>query len=399
MSLPLDAPPSTQDPDSKAEAASAPSLDVREVAPEPAPLLVKRGRGRPHKNKKEIETSGQRIYPHLNEHSSSSTSSSTRGLESCPICCEVIVEANETLEGQEALLCEGTCQKWLHRWCAGVHKENFRDLASSDKPFICPLCSLAEHRLLITTLLETVQSLKEEIKQLKGERLVQLSAKNSNSEASYQVCSEAPFESLPTPQENKSEPWYNVTRKDKRDGKGRERNTKMRGNGSGVQSTSISGASALNVAAIHERPTRKHPGPRWLSVNSLKPQKQTQSEPTAGQVEPKCPSEEVPGVRRVWGTMRNCSNRTVLTVLQRLSTVSEKVEIRRKFKKKGDNRVQWWFLIRAEETVLQQLEQEWELVQTQTSWKLERCHKPATEQTSTVNGHPDVSSSFFLSQN
>ena len=84
-----------------------------------------------------------------------------------------------------------------------------------------------------------------------------MSAKNSNSEASYQVSSEAPFESLPTPQENKSEPWYNVTmyRKDKRDGKGRERNTKMRGNGSGVQSTSISGASALNVAAIHERPT------------------------------------------------------------------------------------------------------------------------------------------------
>ena len=102
-----------------------------------------------------------------------------------------------------------------------------RDLASSDKPFICPSCSLAEHRLLITTLLETVQSLKEEIKQPKGERLVQLSAKNSNSEASYQVSSEAPFESLPTPQENKSEPWYNVTRKDKRDGKGRERNTKM----------------------------------------------------------------------------------------------------------------------------------------------------------------------------
>ena len=112
---------------------------------------------------------------------------------------------------------------------------------------------------------------------------------------------------------------------------GRERNTKMRGNGSGVQSTSISDASALNVAAIHERPTRKHPGPRLLSVNSLKPQKQTQSEPTAGQVEPKCPSKEVPGVRRVWGTMRNCSNRTVLIVLQRLSTVSEKVEIRRKF--------------------------------------------------------------------
>ena len=35
--------------------------------------------------------------------------------------------------------------KWLHRWCAGVHKENYRDLASSDKPFVCPTCSLSEH--------------------------------------------------------------------------------------------------------------------------------------------------------------------------------------------------------------------------------------------------------------
>ncbi len=82
----------------------------------------------------------------------------------------------------------------------------------------------------------------------------------------------------------------------------------------------------------------------------------------------------------------------MLTVLQRLSTVAEKVEVRRTFKKKGDNRIHWWFLIRAEEAVLQQLEQEWELVQTQASCKLERCHKPATEQTSSVNGQPDVSS-------
>jgi len=29
-------------------------------------------------------------------------------------------------------------------------------------------------------------------------------------------------------------------------------------------------------------------------------------------------------VQRVWGTMRDCSSRTVLTVLQRLSTVAEK---------------------------------------------------------------------------
>ena len=97
--------------------------------------------------------------------------SNSESVQTCPICCEDIVEANEAQDGQEALLCEGYCQKWLHRWCAGVHQENYRDLASSNKPFVCPSCSLAEHRRLITTLLETVEFLKEEVRQLKEEKL------------------------------------------------------------------------------------------------------------------------------------------------------------------------------------------------------------------------------------
>jgi len=76
-------------------------------------------------------------------------------------------EATEKSDGQEALLCEGTCQKRLHRWCAGVHKENYEALASSDKPFFCPSCCLAEHRQLIVTLVDTVETLKDEIRKLK----------------------------------------------------------------------------------------------------------------------------------------------------------------------------------------------------------------------------------------
>ena len=61
----------------------------------------------------------------------------------------------------------------------------------------------------------------------------------------------------------------------------------------------------------------------------------------------------VDGVRRVWGTIQGCSYRTVLSTLQRLTTVAENVEVRRKFKKRGNTEVRWWFLIRGEETVLQ----------------------------------------------
>ena len=87
----------------------------------------------------------------------------------CPICCEAIKDATSRRPGQEAVLCEGSCQKWLHRWCAGVHKDDYGNLASSDSPFMCPSCSLAEHRQLIRSLVNTVECLREEIGLLKAQ--------------------------------------------------------------------------------------------------------------------------------------------------------------------------------------------------------------------------------------
>ena len=74
--------------------------------------------------------------------------------------------------------------------------------------------------------------------------------------------------------------------------------------------------------------------------------------------------------------MRGCSYRTVLSTLQRLTTVAENVEVRRKFKKRGNTGVRWWFLIRSEETVLQNLDREWVNIENSMSWKLERYYQP-----------------------
>ena len=46
--------------------------------------------------------------------------------------------------------------------------------------------------------------------------------------------------------------------------------------------------------------------------------------------------KEISGVRCIWGTMKSCTSRTVLTTLQKLSSVSEKVQVRRKLKKRGE---------------------------------------------------------------
>jgi len=38
----------------------------------------------------------------------------------CLICEEPILKADEHCVGDDAVFCEGDCQGWLHRQCAGV---------------------------------------------------------------------------------------------------------------------------------------------------------------------------------------------------------------------------------------------------------------------------------------
>ena len=63
----------------------------------------------------------------------------------CPMCTEEIQEATDCMDGQEALLCEGECGCWLHRWCANVPKYRFQQLAQTAENFVCPTCT-SEHQ-------------------------------------------------------------------------------------------------------------------------------------------------------------------------------------------------------------------------------------------------------------
>ena len=137
----------------------------------------------------------------------------------------------------------------------------------------------------------------------------------------------------------------------------------------------LTASSASQQALLEsQKPQRQ----RWHSVRTLK-NKQSSTDPARGQTAtwPDENREVVTGVRRIWGTMKGCSCRVVLSTLQRCSAVSERVEVGRKFKKKGINEIRWWFLIRGEED-LHTLEQEWIDIETQTSWRLEHCYQPVT---------------------
>ena len=95
------------------------------------PMLVpdKRGRGRPPKSK--LATTGKHTTTSLKIQRDATlyvtSNSSQRRTDvlsadhyTCPTCVQTIVEATDNREGQEALFCEGNCNTWYHRWCAGV---------------------------------------------------------------------------------------------------------------------------------------------------------------------------------------------------------------------------------------------------------------------------------------
>ena len=73
----------------------------------------------------------------------------------CDGCNSVIVE-----DEHEALQCEGVCQKWYHRLCAGVSKFHYDHLADSPDPFICWLCTDSLRKTAIESLRQELATLK-----------------------------------------------------------------------------------------------------------------------------------------------------------------------------------------------------------------------------------------------
>lgn len=79
----------------------------------------------------------------------------------CDICCE---EVNKTeTKTEDALFCEGVCQKWIHRRCSGVTRYHFEKLSESDIPWHCPCCTVVSQSKQIDTFRSTIESLRAEL--------------------------------------------------------------------------------------------------------------------------------------------------------------------------------------------------------------------------------------------
>ena len=76
----------------------------------------------------------------------------------CLVCDEVIIEACDGVEGHEAVFCEGECQGWIHRQCAGLTRPAFNSLSESI-PYLCSYCTCARQYNEICSLKDTIEHL------------------------------------------------------------------------------------------------------------------------------------------------------------------------------------------------------------------------------------------------
>ena len=80
------------------------------------------------------------------------------------------------------------------------------------------------------------------------------------------------------------------------------------------------------------------------------------------------------GARKLWGTHKSFTTGEVKGVISMLANIApECLTVERKFKTAaGDGKqvLRWWFVLRAEESVLRELEESWSVIAFPRRWKL-----------------------------
>ena len=80
----------------------------------------------------------------------------------------------------------------------------------------------------------------------------------------------------------------------------------------------------------------------------------------------------ISGAHRIWGTLKSTSVKAIKNVISSLSSISsDNLFIKRKYKNVNSSSAQiWWFVVRADESLLQELDRQWDTITLQTSWQL-----------------------------
>ena len=85
------------------------------------------------------------------------------------LCC--ICDADIVDDTDESVPCEGLCQAWMHRKCAGISQQVFVVISKSNDPYLCSHCMLSNYKEEIVSLKNQVSSLSNELALLKGNQV------------------------------------------------------------------------------------------------------------------------------------------------------------------------------------------------------------------------------------
>ena len=104
----------------------------------------------------------------------------------CCVCCRPV-----NISKDEVLFCTGTCQEWIHRYCASVSVKAYQSIKDAGSPFLCFCCQQIRSQDEVTKLNDEVRQLKKEVTELKTE----LSTLGCNATDSTSYISESPSNS------------------------------------------------------------------------------------------------------------------------------------------------------------------------------------------------------------
>ena len=256
-----------------------------------------------------------------------------------PVCdgCSSAISTEESLQ-----CCH--CNAWLHRYCAGMPLRHYPSLTST--PFTCIVCSQRVNEKVQATLHDEISALKVELSEVKA-ALVVLQQKSSSSAAATMS--------------GTARPSYSETVKTNR--------------------------IPSHLAARTQRPSapRKATAVDAKRTSATTPHSQHQRREGSSRSAVKVPVE---GARRIWGAYKLCTPAAIQSAITKLTSIKASIRVKRKTKVIPGNKTMWWFVVHGQESVLSALDTEWEKVQLQTKWSLERCFMPSSVTSLELKMHP-----------
>ena len=89
------------------------------------------------------------------------------------ICEETILERDDAknISGDESIFCQGDCNGWLHRRCAGLNTATFAQLSATkdDTSFFCPSCWASRLEATVRKLQDEISSCKSTLVMVQSE--------------------------------------------------------------------------------------------------------------------------------------------------------------------------------------------------------------------------------------